>query len=101
MSIKFIGDLASTAFALRLALNKEDVPNRDNVVICLPLDEALAIHETCVAVSPGTDLIEFLVKVKSVRDFPEFQTFKMEKPGVPERTGEPWLAFFDIEVFVV
>lgn len=99
--INSIGELATTAHLLRLAINEKMLPNRDNIVICLPLDDALKIHEECVSVAPGSDQIQVLVRMNSRPDFPDYRTFTMDKPSVPEPAGEPWLVFFEIEVFVV
>jgi hypothetical protein len=100
--IKSISDLASTAFLLSVALKENIVPNSDNVVLCLSLEDAEKVHESCVSIAPGSDRIKVPVLNRNPNAiFPAYRTFEMEKPGVPERTGEPWLVFFEIEVFVV
>lgn len=95
--IKSISDLASTAFRLSIALKKEMVPNKDNVVIGIPLDHALAIHAAITNMAKGSERIEIPVMHYSG----EYRTITVGKPfPAPEINGEPWMSLFEIEVFV-
>lgn len=98
--IKSIGDLASTAFLLSVALKESMVPNSDNVVICLGRDDAEIIYQSCLMI--GRDWEDKIaVPVMSNRIGGEYRVFHMYKPPAPRQDGQPWMALFEIEVFVV
>lgn len=101
--IRSIGQIASLALALKIAMDLEMVQDRDNVVICLPVDDALIVYGEIMRLSgPDEDHVKIAVRKPHSRNpmEPGYHTFVMEKPPVPEANGQPWMSFFDIEVFV-
>jgi hypothetical protein len=99
--IKSISDLAGTAWILRHALRKEMVPNKDSVVICLSQEDAENIYFDIMKIARNSMADQIMIPVLTRSGRSEYTTLRMDIPGVPERTGEPWMALFDIEVFVV
>jgi len=98
--IKSIADLATTAYLLHVALKKELVPNSDNIVICLGRDDAEIVYQSCL-IGTRTWEDKIMVPVLTKRVGGEYRNFEMEKPPAPRQDGEPWMALFEIEVFVV
>lgn len=106
--IKDIGGIFRTAYALRTALVMGNVPDKDNVVICIPFDTALGIYSELEAIASrtGSDRIEVAVNTRSgvTADNPYggYTKIQFDRPPAPHPgASEPWMCVFDIEVFAV